>query len=204
MWNLFRTPCILFTATFLFAGFAHAAEIHFVGSATDIAVLAPTTSVAYFGELDGSPATFVITAEEAFTLESSILVPDIKGATRDFSVTIREGAKQEIATFSGRSIENLWQHWFEAWTGQWYWRGAEFKSGLPADTYFLTVSNPKNTGKYILMIGGGTPTPDSVGSIVSVENFFGNPSAVLQSRTGGLMFLALLLLAGFLWLWAGR
>ena len=177
---------------------AYAAEIHFVGTSSHVAALASSTATAYFGELNGTPATYTLNSGEPFTLHATILVPDTANATRDFSVTIRDGKKQKIATFSGRSLENKWQHWFEAWSGQWYWRGAEFKSGLPGDEYTLTVSNPKNEGAYILMIGGTDPVPDSLSALLAIEKYFGNPSALLQSRTGGLALLALILIVGFL------
>ena len=181
-----------------------ASRIEILSTPTLVTNTSPTSSVAYFGLLEGTSITFALKGEDAFILETSIFVPDVDGATRDFSVLIQDGARHKIASFSGKGEGNLWQHWFEAWTGEWYWRGADFKAGLPRDTYFLTVSNPKNTGKFVLVVGGNSPAPSSFSELFSIEMFFGNPSALIQSRTGGLTLLFLLLIAGFVWLYRGR
>ena len=179
--------------------FAAAAEIRSVATSTSISNLTPTTSVAYFGELAGEPARYSVIPGGPFILNATILSPDVPGSKKDFSVTIRNGAHNVVATFGGTEQSGSWTREYEPWSGQWYWRGAEFKAGLPPDDYFLTVSNQGNIGKYVLVLGGNDPAPNSLAALFTVESYFGKPSAFFQSRSGGLMLLTLIIFIILVW-----
>lgn len=122
-----------------------------VGSATVIVVAQPEFSKMFFGELAGTPATYAIYAEMPFQLYLNILAPDLPDARTDLTVRIDNARGESIAILEASSTP--WQRWHEDLTGDAYLKGPLYQAELPAGTYKVTVANPANAGKYVLMIG---------------------------------------------------
>ena len=93
---------LFFSSLFLPNVLAHQPRL--IGNETEVIVTLPEISKAYYGNLTGKPVTYNIEAREAFRLYVNILVPDIEGIEKDFSVKI---LKQEtvISHLDGKSHE---------------------------------------------------------------------------------------------------
>ena len=130
-----------------FLAFAHQPRI--VDSIETI-VTEPEISKAYYGELTGEPHLFLIEAPKEFALYANILVPDVVGVSKDVSVVITRG-DTEIARIGG--ADRVWEHYYEEFAGDWYWRGPAYASQAPPGSYVLRVSSPDNRGKYALAVG---------------------------------------------------
>jgi hypothetical protein len=70
------------------ASLAVAHQPHVVGDAARVRVSDPEISKAYYGRLPGVPARYEIVSRRPFTLYTQITVPDIRGARRDYGLTI--------------------------------------------------------------------------------------------------------------------
>ena len=185
--------------------FAH--QPYLIGKESTVTVVDPEVSKAYYAELNGSPAVYTLTSDKPFELYANILVPDIVGITKDFSAVIRAKDGKEIVKIDGEHFQ--WEHWYEDFAGDWYWKGPEFKQTIPAGTYTITVSNPTNSGKYVLAPGeaevftlGGTP--HTIKEIYSVKTkFFGKPGYAVfegiigKAMLGILVFILLIIILGW-------
>jgi hypothetical protein len=133
------------------ANTALAHQPEYVGENTFIQVPDPETSRAYYGALNGTPAEYSVTSPKDFTLYVNILVPNLADARKDFVVRITTATGTSIVTLGAPT--SSWQQWHEEFAGDMYWKGPEFKQTVPAGEYSITVSNPENTGKYVLAPG---------------------------------------------------
>lgn len=132
----------------------HTASAHnpeYVDTQSAIAIPDPDTSRAYYGELAGTPAVYTISSTQDFSLYLNILSPYLSDARKDFTVTITNASGTTIASLNAPVSER--PKWYEEFAGDAYWKGPEFKETVPAGTYTILVSNPGNTGKYVLAPG---------------------------------------------------
>jgi hypothetical protein len=107
-----------------------------MGDETEVIVTLPEISKAYYGNLTGKPVTYHIESAEAFRLYVNILVPDIEGIEKDFSVKIlKQGTV--ISRLDGNSHD----------------RGPEYVEMQDPGTYEIQVYSPDNQGKYVLAVG---------------------------------------------------
>lgn len=123
----------------------------YVATQSSITVPDAGTSRAYYGELAGTPAVYTISSDKEFSLYLNILSPYLPGARTDFTVEIRNSSGELFSTLNEPSI--TWEKWYEEFGGDTYYKGPEFKQTVPAGTYTLTVTNPGNSGKYVLAPG---------------------------------------------------
>lgn len=128
--------------------FAHSPRL--VGSETRIIVSAPELSKAYYAELKGSTATYVIIADKPFKLYVNVLVPDIKGIQKNISAKIIWDARV-VATLDGKNFK--WTSFYEEFGGDNYFKGPEYSKKVQAGDYQVLVYSPSNEGKYVLAIG---------------------------------------------------
>ena len=127
---------------------AHQPQI--VGSDTRVRVTDPETSRAFYARLPGRPARYVIYSASAFTFFAQTTVPDVHGARRDFRMRIAgpQGQLADITTPPGK-----WEKFYEPFGGNNYLTGRKFRRRVPGGRYTIDVSNPGNTGVYVLAIG---------------------------------------------------
>jgi len=117
---------------------------------SEITVVDPAVSKAYYGKLVGEPAVYTISADKPFALYVGVLVPDIAGQKKDVSaVILKEG--EEIALLEGLGFE--WKQFFEPFGNDTYWQGPEYKAQADAGTYEIRVWSSNNDSKYSLAIG---------------------------------------------------
>ena len=127
------------------------AHPHVVGDAARVAVSDPEISKAYYGRLPGVPARYEIVSRRPFTLYAQITVPDIRGARRDYRLTILGPGGQLLAQLN--TPTSHWKRFFEPFGGDHYLTGPEYRRHVPAGHYIVQVSRPGNRGTYVLAIG---------------------------------------------------
>lgn len=120
----------------------------------NVTVVAPEISKAYYGELTGQRQEYRISSKVPFDLYMNILVPDIKGQSRDFSVSVirlNSPDSKFYAKLDGMNFE--WTRFWEPYGADWYWKGPEVRMKAEAGDYEILVQNSTNRGKYALAIG---------------------------------------------------
>ena len=168
-----------------------------IGTETEVMVILPEISKAYYGQLAGTPVTYHIEAENAFRLYVNILVPDIEGIEKDVSVKI---LKQGAAISHLDGTKHNWQDFFEPFAGDHYFRGPEYVENQPPGKYEIHVYSPDNQGKYVLAVGDRESFP--LGELIKTycvlprlkSDFFGKSPFSAYSNIMGI-FLAIILLA---------
>ena len=130
---------------------AIAHQPHVVGDAARVVVSDPEISKAYYGRLPGVPARYEIVSRRPFTLYAQITVPDIRGARRDYRLTILGPDRQLLAQLSTPPVH--WKRFYEPFGGDHYLTGPEYRRHVPAGHYIVQVTRPTNRGTYVLAIG---------------------------------------------------
>ena len=119
---------------------------------TQIQVIDPEISKAYYSQLNNEPHTYTISSEEPFLLYAGVLVPALENPKKDISANIINTETQEIlATLDGNNFE--WTEFFEPFGYSTYWEGPEYEEEVPAGQYQITVSSINNDSKYSLAVG---------------------------------------------------
>ncbi|MDD4900526.1 MAG: hypothetical protein PHS62_00230 [Patescibacteria group bacterium] len=116
----------------------------------------PRVSQAFYGELKGQPAFYVIDLKEAQELYWQILVPALPNIGKDKTVAIEYAPElgQAAAVFATLNPEAAaWTAFYEEYAGDDYWQGPWVKKFGEAGYYFIKVSSPDNLGKYVLVVG---------------------------------------------------
>ncbi len=124
------------------------------GTRTEI--LNPEISQAFYGQLSGSPAFYEIKSERPFNFYFGLLVPDIPGQEKNFSARLvikEEGEKTGRIIYVLNGLKFDWQPYFEKFAGDAYYKGPDWKRKLDKGNYTITVWNPRNDGKYVLVVG---------------------------------------------------
>jgi hypothetical protein len=169
------------------------------GDATDIEVGDPTVSAAYYGRLQGHSVAYHFHADRSFTLYLNVLVPDVPGVTEDYSLTVQREGKLWTFVSPGQTS---WSSFYEPFGADQYRKGPTYRAEVPGGSYEVTVSNPTNSGKYVLAIGERESFPvremlRTLISLAQVKQYFGKPAvAVVESPLVYLPLLALLFVAG--------
>jgi len=187
----------------VFPSYSFAHQPRLVGHETMIVVHQPEISKAYYAELHGLPVKYVIRSESPFKLYVNILVPDIKGIKKNVSARITSGGKV-IATLGGAKAK--WEHFYEEFGGDNYFRGPEFSRNVRAGVYEILVSSPDNNGKYVLATGDkeAFPLMETLNALVKMPilkmYFEKSPFTAYFNRIGfflsPLILLIVLLIAG--------
>jgi hypothetical protein len=108
-------------------------------------VTKPEISQAFYGRLKGASDYYLIESSVPFHLYLNILSPAIEGARQDYSVELNG---QRVIDAAGG-----WQKYYEPFAGDTYWKGPEYEKDAGPGRYAVTVSNPGDTGKYVLAVG---------------------------------------------------
>ena len=121
-----------------------------VGNETEVVVILPEISKAYYGNLAGKPVTYHIEATDTFRLYVNILVPDMEGIEKDLSVKIFKPGDL-ISLLDGQHYD--WKGFYEPFAGDDYYRGPEYVQVQEPGVYEIQVYSPDNQGKYVLAVG---------------------------------------------------
>lgn len=199
---------ILFLAFVLTTQLASAHQPQYVTTETNIQIPDAATSRAYYGELPGKPARYTVTSDTEFSLYVNILSPYLPDAKKDFVVRITNASGTAVASLNVPPVN--WERWYEEFAGDLYWKGPEFKETEPAGTYTIEVSNPGNTGKYVLAPGEAETftlagTPSTIQQIFLVKtHFFAKPwYSIFEGIIGkvllGTLIVSVLILSFVVW-----
>ena len=102
--------------------------------------------------MDGEPINYSINTDSPLQLYIGLLTPDLPGQQNNLIAVVQNNQGEQIVKLDGN--QNFqWERWYEEFAGDWYWKGPEFKQEIPAGQYTVIVSNPDNTGKYVLAVG---------------------------------------------------
>lgn len=142
-----------------FAALAH--QPRFVTQDKVVEIDNPEVSQAYYGILNGSPATYRIVRNEPFDLYVSLLVPDVKGVAKDVSAKIKHArADGGTSVFVMDGCTSAWAPFHEPFANDDYFQGPEFKkNAAPPGTYELNIRRPGNVGRYVFVIGQAESFP---------------------------------------------
>jgi hypothetical protein len=121
-----------------------------VGDETEVIVILPEISKAYYGNLTGKSVIYHIEATEAFRLYVNTLVPVIEGIEKDVSAKI---LKQGTIISLLDAGSHDWKKFHEPFAGDDYYRGPEYVSMQEPGSYEIHVYSPDNQGKYVLAVG---------------------------------------------------
>lgn len=152
-----------------------------------IKVPEPEISKAYYAELKGTPAIFVINSEEPFRLYVNVLVPDIKDIKKDISAKILCDGRV-IAKLDAASSE--WQSFYEEFGGDNYFKGPEYVKDVKPGDYEIVVYSPSNTGKYVVAIGDveSFPPQEMLSALIAMPSlklyFEKSPLLAFNNRIG--------------------
>lgn len=204
MKSIKTTLFLAILGTLLICSLTEAHQPNFVNKAKEIEISNPEISQAFYGFLDNEPVAYSINYDSPFRLYIGLLIPDFANLENGLSASIKNEQNEELANLAG--LNNFtWQHYYEEFAGDWYWKGPEFKKEVPAGKYEITVSNSYNKGEYILVVGEAENFPiDQIPKMFSElykikTEFFQKPGySVFQNKIGeflGISILALIILA---------
>jgi len=147
---------------------------------SEITVVDPAVSKAYYGTLAGSPHTYTVHTTEPFNLYVGILMPYAEDSKKDVQAEIHKGTEL-IQVIGGKDAD--WKSMFEFFGQSTYWDGGEYKARVEAGTYIITVSSAENDSKYSLAIGeieafNGSETMNALKLIPELKSNFFNESPI--------------------------
>ena len=119
----------------------------------------PEHSKALFSKLTGKPHYYKISSQQEFKFYAGLTAPKLDSCDLEqtFDLKIFGADGKEIDKRIGKSVD--WWPWYEEYGKTWYWVGPEIGKDFKSDriytpgTYFISVSNQTNTGKYVLALG---------------------------------------------------
>lgn len=193
--KLFPALFVLACAAFPIMASAHSPS--YVGGSSAIAIPDPMTSRAYYGNLDGTPAVYTVQLATTTAFYLNILAPDIRGARTDFEAIMRDSAGSAVIDLKQASP---WSAWYEEFAGDTYLKGPEERKILPPGNYTITVTNPSDSGKYILAPGEIerftlASMPQTLRQIYIVKTrFFDKPPYAIFEGIIGHVLLAIILI----------
>lgn len=119
-----------------------------------VVILDPEISQAFYGELNGKPAEYIINSDKDFNLYINLLVPELANKTGRYSANIfkiQNGQEEFVAFIDGGSIK--WEEMWEEFGRDYYLKGPEFEKQVSAGSYKIMISGNDNKGKYVLVVG---------------------------------------------------
>jgi hypothetical protein len=114
----------------------------------------PEKQQVFFGELSGQEHFFVIDSAEDFNLYINILIPDLPGVNKDFSLTLSK--EEELLFLDGKSY--TWAPYVDTFSNDHYYQGPSADLNLEAGNYVIEVFSADNNGKYALIVGNDNNT----------------------------------------------
>jgi hypothetical protein len=126
----------------------------------------PFHAQAFYGELHGRPHSFSVSSDSTFHLYLRIMEPDIDWALNDFMFSVCRRIQDTCIKIYASLPHSSWDLYVDDYFNNRYLLGPEFRQyskqkkmllkigqKLPAGDYSIIVSNPKNNGKYVLVVG---------------------------------------------------
>lgn len=173
-----------FIASFFIAANALAHEPRYVKDNQLVIIKNPDISQAFYGELKGRAAYYLIDLKKAQDLYFRILMPALPEIKKDKTVTVEYAPELGRPAVSFAKIEPgsaVWQNFYEAYGGDNYLEGPEVKKMGEAGYYIIKITSPDNTGKYVLVVGEKEEFPplEMARALITIpqlkKNFFQEP-----------------------------
>lgn len=192
--------------SFALASSAWAHQPRYIKDNQLVLIKNPDISQAFYGELKGEPANYLIDLKNAQDLYFQVLMPDLPGIQKDKTVTVDYlpvfGAKPE--SFLGLDpASTAWTPFYEEYAGDHYLTSSSTTKYAAAGYYIIKVSSPDNTGKYVLVVGEKEtfPAEEIVKALITIPQlkteFFNKPLwQSLEGKIGryfGFSFLGLII-----------
>lgn len=182
---------------FFCANFSEAYQSQIISNGEAIAqVNDPENQKIFYGELIGKEKVFEINSENPFNLYANILVPDVSGARKNFSIEIKKDG-QRIEFLDGANFQ--WSKFYDPFAGDNYWKGPEERLAAGAGRYEIKISNPENEGKFALVIGENksftfAETAQSIMLIPKIKkDFFGESTISAYLNQASLLFFGIII-----------
>jgi hypothetical protein len=170
----------------------------------------PAVSQAFYGELKGQPAYYLIDLKQPEDLYFQILEPDLpeiqkdKTVAVDYALVLSQPAENFI-TISPDS--DVWKSFYEEYAGDKYLEGPAAKKFGEAGYYTIKISSPENVGKYVLVVGEKEefPVEEIAKALITIPQlktkFFNKPLwQSFEGRIGKYFGFSLLILIIFIFL----
>jgi|SRR3989338_6473569 len=153
-----RNLLIFFLVAFSFgaAVTVSAHEPRYVKDDQLVVIINPDISQAFYGELKGRPAHYLIDLKVAQNLYFQILAPDLPEIQKDKTVTVEYTQEFGRPTVDFIKLEPgaaVWQNFYEDYAGDNYFAGPSVKKPGEAGYYIIKITSPDNIGKYVLVVG---------------------------------------------------
>lgn len=196
-----------FLASFFIASSAWAHQPRIVPGSQLTLIKNPKVSQAFYGELKGHEAYYLIDLKKEQDLYLQILVPDLPGIQKDKSVAVEYspelGTKAENFTkLDPAAVE--WKKFYEDYAGDNYWQGPEVKKLAEPGYYVVKISSLENQGKYVLVVGEKEefPAAEMAKALITIpqlkKNFFQEPvSQWFNGKVGKYFGLGLIIVIVF-------
>lgn len=191
MKNRFLLIMVLVFMSFGMAAVASAHEPRLVNDNQLVIIKNSDVSQAFYGELKGQAADFLIDLKTGQDLYLQILVPALPGIQKDKTVTVEYTKELGQAAANFMKIEpglTAWKDFYEEYAGDNYFEGQSAKKLAEPGYYIIKVTSPDNSGKYVLVVGDKEefPAPEIIKALITVPQlktkFFNKP--VWQSFNG--------------------
>lgn len=180
--NYILVFCLLFGLAF--AGRAEAHQPRIVSGNQLTLIKNPEVSQAFYGELKGSEADYLIELKQAGDLFLQLLVPDLPEADRDKTAVVQYLPELGSAPVNFAQLDlpaDEWKKYFEEYAGDNYYEGPELKKSAEPGYYLVKVSSRDKEGKYVLVVGEKEewPVGEALKALVSIpqlkKDFFKEP-----------------------------
>lgn len=170
----------------------------------------PEISQAFYGELKSRPAYYLIDLKEERNLFFQILTPDLPGAREDLTVTIDYASALGLPAVSFAKIDPasaVWKKYYEEFAGDNYLEGPSVKKSGAPGYYFIKITSPDNSGKYVLVAGEKEEFPplEMVKALITIpqlkKDFFQEPFSRWFNGKAGKYFgfgLLIIIIVGYL------
>lgn len=168
----------------------------------------PEISQAFYGELQGTPKTFVIESDKDFVLYLQLLVPKMTNADARYSAVAFESTEQgriPVASISGESQE--WKEYHEEFANDVYLQSQGTEYQARSGKYEVDVFGNGDSGKFVLVIGKAESFPASEiwNALVVVpqlkkEFFHTTPLTLVWTKFGAIGFAVSITLNVLAWL----
>ena len=163
---------------------AQAYQPRLVESGELVLIKNPEVSQAFYGELKGREAYYLIELKQAGDLYLQLLVPDLPWISKDKTAGVEYLPElgERAVNFAQLDLPpEQWKKYFEEYAGDNYWQGPELKKPAEAGYYVVKISSPDNQGKYVLAAGQieEFPAGEAVKALVTIpllkKDFFQEP-----------------------------
>lgn len=119
----------------------------------------------FFDELGGKPRNYLISSERGFNLYVNVLVPFSSNPNGRYSLKIfslengflengeMEESEDNKIVFVDGQTDFQWKEFYDSFGRDYYLKGPQFSTNLPAGKYGIVIFSYENRGKYALAVG---------------------------------------------------